>query len=121
MTAPGDVGNGQYRETAREVEQNTEITTVHAINQHATEEGHDEAGQGDDDDLPAYGNRRMRGRHDVPAHADKVHAAAEQRDKHRRKEIAEAALLPEQRPVNPVDARRGHGAYQFTIPSRRLA
>src|SRR5579863_5526514 len=60
----------------------------------------------------------MRGRHDVPAHPDEIHSAAEQRNEHRREKIAEPPLLPEQRPVNLVCNSGGHRAYQFTISRR---
>ena len=57
----------------------------------------------------------MRGGHDVPAHADEVHAAAEQGNEHRSEEITEAALLPEQGPIDLGNGSGGHGALQFTI------
>ena len=76
-----------------QIEQDAQITAIDAVDQHAADERHHQAGQRYDDDLPAYGDRGMRGGHDVPAHADKVHATAEERDKHGGEEEAEGALL----------------------------
>ena len=56
---------------------------------------HEQSGQSHDDHLPADFHGRMRGRQDVPAHARKVHPAAEERNKHGEKEVAEAALRPD--------------------------
>src|SRR5258706_1777827 len=119
VSAPGDVGGGQHRKAAREIEQHAEVAAIHAVNQYTAKKRNDEAGERYDDDLPTPRYRRVRGRHDVPAHADEIHPAAKQRNEHRREKIADPALLPQQRPVNSVCDSGGHRAYQFTI-SRRL-
>ena len=51
----------------------------------------------------------MRHGEDVPAHAGEIHAAAEERDEHGEKEIAESALRPDQLPVDGVCNCGCHG------------
>src|ERR1700760_3880692 len=96
VATPGDVGDGQHGKSTGDIEKNAEVPAGGAIDEHTAEEGNDEAGQRDDDDLPTDGHRGMRGGHDVPAHADEVHAAAEKRDEHGGEEETESSLGPEQ-------------------------
>ncbi len=111
VAAPGDVGDGQDGEAAREIEQDAEVAAIDAVDQHAADEGDDQAGQSYDDDLPAYGDGGVCGGHDVPAHADEVHAAAEERDEHGGEEEAEGALLREQFPIDTGCRRGGHQTF----------
>src|SRR5208283_6095661 len=70
VAVPCDVGNAQDREAAREIKQHAEVTAVDAVNQDAAEKRNYQARQRDHDHLPTYGHCGVRGRHDVPAHAD---------------------------------------------------
>ena len=111
VAAPGDVGDGENGESTGDVEKDAEVATVEAINENAAEERNDEARKRDDDDLPADGHGGMRGGHDVPAHADEVHAAAEERNEHRGEEVTESALGPEQGPIDTMRSGGGHGTF----------
>src|SRR5207245_2301685 len=102
MAAPRNVGCCEDEEPAYEVEQDPEVAAVKAIDQHAAEERHKKSWQRHDDDLPANLYGRVRCGHDVPAHAGEVHPAAEERHEHGEKEIAEAALRPDQLPIHAV-------------------
>ena len=109
MAVPGDVCCRQYRYAARQIEGYAEVTAVEAIDQNAADEWDEQAWQSHDDNLQADLNRGMRGGHNEPAHAGEIHAAAEKRDKHGGKEVTEAPLGPDQRPINAVCNGGSHG------------
>ncbi len=109
MTAPGDVCGRQHEEAAGQIEQDTQISPVDAVNQHPAEERNEKTRDGHDDDLPTDLHRGMRHGEDVPAYAGEIHAAAEERDEHGEKEITESALRPDQLPVNGVCNCGCHG------------
>src|SRR5215469_699537 len=102
MAAPRDVRGEQDEKAAHQVQHDAEVPAVEAVDEHATEEGHEETGDGHDDDLPTDFDGGMRGREDVPAHAREVHAAAKQRHEHGHKEVAESALRPDQVPIDSM-------------------
>ena len=113
---PGDIRGQQDEKPPHQVQHDAEIAPVDAVDQHAAKEGHEESRQGHHNDLPADFDRRVRGREDVPAHAGKIHAAAEERHKHGHKKITEPALRPDQVPVDSMCAcRRGHGCKVKTL------
>src|SRR5690349_5274451 len=109
MAAPGDIGSGEHGDAAGEIEQNAQVAAVVAVNKHASEKGHEEAGQSYDNDLEADGERGMRRGENVPADAGKIHSAAEQRNEHGDEEVTEAALGPDDRPVRTHRRRSRHG------------
>src|SRR5690242_5145408 len=109
MATPGDVRGRQHEKAADQIEQDSQIAPVEAVDQDAAEEGHEKPRDGHDDDLPTDLHRGMRHGEDVPAYACEVHAAAEERDEHGEKEVAEAALRPDQLPVDRVCHCSCHG------------
>ncbi len=109
MPVPGDVCCRQYRYATRQIERYAKITAVEAINQNAADEWDEQAWQSDHDNLQADFYGGMRCGHDVPAHAGKIHAAAEKGNKHGGEEVAEAALGPDERPINAVGDGCSHG------------
>ena len=111
MGTPGDRGDGQNREAADEVEEHAEVAAVVAVDEHSAEKRHDQAGKRHDNNLPADGQRGMCGGHDVPTHANEVHAGTEERDEHRSEEETERPLRPKQGPVDTVSGGGGHGAW----------
>src|SRR5215469_4756130 len=106
MAAPCDVRGAKHNYTAGKVEQHAEVAAVQPVDQHTANERNDKARKCDDDDLPAHLDGRVCGGKDVPAHTREVHAAAEQRDEHGDKEIAEGFLRPDE---VPVDTGSGNG------------
>src|ERR1700686_4528229 len=109
MAVPGDVCCRQHRHAARQIEGYAEVAPVKAINQNAADEGNEQAWQSHDDNLKyaLYGGRR--GGHNEPAHTGKIHAPAKKGNKHGGKEVAEAALGPDERPVDAVGDHGSHG------------
>ena len=105
---PGDPGSAEDDKTADDVEHDAEVTAVVAVNENAADEGDDQAGKGDDNDLKADGDSGVSGGKDVPADACKVHAAAEERDEHGYKEVAESTLGPNDGPICTGWNRGGH-------------
>src|SRR5580698_5483074 len=110
MAAPCDVGGRWYEEAASQVQRQSEIAAIEAVDKHAAKKWNEKAGQCDDDNLQADFHRGMRGGHDVPADAHEIHAASKKRNEHRRKEIPEAALRPDQLPVHTGCCCGCHGA-----------
>jgi len=92
----------QYRYAARQIERDAKVAAVEAIDQNAADKRNEQARQSDHDHLQADFHGGMRCSHDVPAHAGKIHAAAKKRNKHGGEEVAEAALRPDERPVDTV-------------------
>src|SRR5580704_18106796 len=114
MALPREIRDGEDSDAAREIERDAEVAAVVAIDEDAAEEGHAQSGKGDDDDLHADGDRRVRCRKDVPAYGGEVEAAAEERDEHRHREVAEPALRPDDAPVDFVGCDGGgHGSKQI--------
>src|ERR1700722_4286289 len=109
MPVPGDVCCRQYRYATCQIEGYAKVAAIEAINQDAADKWDEQARQRDYDNLQADFYRGMRCGHDVPAHARKIHAAAEQGNEHGGKEVAEASLSPDERPVDAVGDCRGHG------------
>ena len=106
---PGDVCCRQYCYAACHIEGYAKVTAIKAIDQDTADERDEQAGQRDHDNLQADFYRGMGCGHDVPAHAGKIHAAAEEGNEHSGKEVAEASLGPDKRPINAVGDCRGHG------------
>jgi hypothetical protein len=102
MAVPCDVRGGQDGDAARQVESDAEIAAVEAVDQHAADEGNEQARQGDDDDLQADFHGGVGGGHDEPADTGEIQPAAEEGNEHGGEEIAEAALRPDERPVHAV-------------------
>src|SRR5277367_5087619 len=100
MSVPRDERRAEDRKTSAEIEQHAEIAAVEAVDQHAADEGNEQAGKRDHDDLHAHGDGGMRGGKYVPADRGEIEAAAKQRDEHRHGEKSEAALCPDQFPVD---------------------
>src|SRR5277367_736 len=118
MAVPRDERRAEDRKTSAEIEQDTEIPAVEAVDEHPADERNEQAGKRDHDDLHAYGDGGMRGRKNVPADRGEIEAAAEQRDEHRHRKESEAALCPDQFPVDAVvcgGCGGGHGICHFTI------
>jgi hypothetical protein len=109
MAVPGDVGGRQHRHATRQIEGYAEVAPVKAINQNAADEGNEQAWQSHDDNLQADFYGGMRGGHNEPAHAGKIHTPAKKGNKHGGKEVAEAALGPDERPVDAVGDSCSHG------------
>jgi len=111
VAVPSDVGGGENGAAAREIEEDAEVAAVEAVDEHAAEERDEEAGQGDDDDLQTDLYSGVCAGEDVPTDAGKVHAAAEERDEHGEKKITEAALRPDEGPVDALGSGDcgGHG------------
>ena len=109
MAVPGDVCCRQYRYAARQIEGYAKVAAVEAINQNAADEWDKQAWQSDHDNLQADFYGGMRCGHDEPAHAGKIHAAAKKRNKHGGKEVAEAPLGPDERPIDAVCNGGSHG------------
>src|SRR6266403_4075587 len=104
VSMPRDVCGCQDGYAARQVQQHSEIAANQAIDQNAAEEGNEQTWESYHDYLQADFYGGMGGGEDVPTHRYEVHAAAEERDEHGQEEIAEAALGPDD---FPVDARSG--------------
>src|SRR6267154_5549184 len=104
VSVPRDVRSRQDSDAARQVQQHSEIAAIQAVNEDSAEKGNEETGQSYYDNLEADFYGGMGGGEDVPTHCYEVHAAAEERDEHGQEEIAEAALGPDD---FPVDARSG--------------
>src|SRR6267154_3279091 len=104
VSVPCDVRGCQDGDAARQVQQHAEIASIQAVNEDSAEEGNEQTGQSYYDYLEADFYGGMGGGEDVPAHRYEVHAAAEERDEHGEEEKAEAALGPDD---FPVDARSG--------------
>src|SRR5271154_5758334 len=118
MAVPRDVRGGENHGSSAEIEQDAEIAAVETVDEHTADEGNKQAGKRDHDNLHAHGDGGMRGRKDVPADRGEIEAAAEQRDEHRHREESEAALCPDQFPVDAVvcgGCGGGHGICHFTI------
>src|ERR1700736_4222978 len=94
MAAPREAGRSEDEEASHDVEEDTQVTAIQAVDQHAAEKRHEQSRQGNNDDLQADFYSRVCGGEDVPANAREVHPAAEERHEHREKEITEAALRP---------------------------
>src|ERR1700722_12836528 len=102
MAVPRDVGGGENRGSSAQIQQDAEIAAVEAVDEHTADERNKQAGKRDYDDLHAHGDRGMRSGKDVPADRVEIEAAAEQRDEHRHRKESEAALCPDQFPVDAV-------------------
>src|SRR5712675_1295045 len=92
VSVPRDVRGCQYGDAARQVQQHAEIAAIQAVNEDSAEKGNQQTGQSYYDYLEADFYGGMGGGEDVPADADEVHSAAEERDEHGEEEKAEAAL-----------------------------
>ena len=53
MAAPGDVSRGENGDSSSKIENDSEIATIVAVDQHAANEGNQQAGCGRHDDLVA--------------------------------------------------------------------
>ena len=115
VAPPRDVGCSEHHEAAAEIEQDAEIPAVQPVDEHAAEKRYEQARQRDNDHLQADLDGRVRGRKDVPTHGGEVQAAAEERNEHRHGEETEAALRPNQVPVDTSCGYGGHGTHKFTI------
>src|SRR5712672_4625303 len=104
VSMPCDVCGRQDGDAARQVQQHSEIAAIQTVNEDSAKKGNEQTGQRYYDYLEADFYCGMSGGEDVPTHRYEVHAAAEQRDEHGQEEIAEAALGPDD---FPVDARSG--------------
>src|SRR5690349_18686626 len=125
MSVPGDVRSSQHSDAAHKIENDAEIAAIEAIDQYAAHKRHEQTRRHGHNDLPANLHGRMCGGEDVPTDAGEVHAAAEQGNEHREKEIAEAALGPNQRPVGAhcsgVCGGGGHGSKRSILLVNRSA
>lgn len=117
MILPGDVRGTENEEAADKIEDDAEVTTVVAVNEDAPEKGDEQAGEGDDDYLEGDFYGGVGGGQDVPADADEVHAATEERDEHGQEKITEATLRPDEAPVDPGCGGSCHRTEYFTIVS----
>src|SRR5258708_36524838 len=104
VSVPCNVCGRQDSNAARQVQQHSEIAAIQAVNEDSAEEGNEQTWESYYDYLEADFYCGMGGGEDVPADGYEVHAAAEEGDEHGEEEIAEAALGPDD---FPVDARSG--------------
>src|SRR5450755_4088834 len=65
VAAPGNVGDGEHGDAAAEVEHDAEVAAIVAIDEHASDEGDEQAGKRYDDHLHADGDGRVGGGQDV--------------------------------------------------------
>src|SRR5256885_129231 len=119
VAAPSNVSGGEHGNSPREVQRHAQVTPVEAIDQHAAEKGHEQPGKSHHDVLQAHLHGGVRCGHDVPAHGYEIHAATEERDKHGREEITEAALRPDEIPVDACCYRACHRTSSLLSCGRR--
>src|SRR4029077_3868652 len=122
MAAPRDVSGGKHGDAAHKIEQDTKIAAIVAVDENSADKWDQQAGSGRHDYLITYLDCRMGEREDVPAHSGKIHSAAEERNEHGEKEIAEAAFGPDKRPVGADGSsgvRRRHG--DTTVYNRQVS
>ena len=93
--------------SCKQIQQHAQIAAIEPINKHAAEERDEQAGQRDYNHLEADFDGRMRGREDVPADPDEVHAAAKQGHEHGQEKVTEPALRPNNFPVDTRSADSG--------------